>query len=192
MRRQVGLGPWEIETGGSPKAVDRDDRGRGPDGGYGGSDQPLDEPAVQRRGSEQSAAPGHPDPDAASDRGREHYVLERERGPDGQHDRQPTALAVDLLAELAASRAFAQVPADVRSPQRAAPKVRELGPDLGAIGLACGAAGEKRLTCLEHEGLDLLPGNTEDVPDLLVAKGVELGENQRSALIVGKPAHVEH
>jgi hypothetical protein len=76
------------------------------------------------------------------------------------------------------------MPANVRSPQPAAAQARQLRPDLGAIGLARGPACDERLACLEHERLDFLPGHAQDVPDLFVAKRVELGEDQRCALIV--------
>ena len=101
------------------------------------------------------------------------------------------ALAFDLLAELAAAGAFAQVPAKIGSAQSATALGRELLADLGAVGLARVAACYERLTGLEHQRLDLLPRNAEHLADLFVAEGIDLGEHERRALVLGQAAHVD-
>jgi hypothetical protein len=63
--------------------------------------------------------------------------------------------------------------------------------DVGAIGVTRVAAGDERLARLEHERLDLVPRNAEDLADLLVRQGIELGEYESRSLVVREPPHVD-
>ena len=98
---------------------------------------------------------------------------------------------LDLLAEVAAAGALAEVAAKIGSAQRATALGRELLADLRAVCLACVAACYERLTGLVHQRLDLLPRNAERLADLFVAEGIDLREDERRALVVGQPAHVD-
>ena len=101
-----------------------------------------------------------------------------------------TALAIDLLAEVAAAGAFVQVPAQVGAPERAAVKIRELLANLRAVGLARSAAGHQRLAGLEHECLYLFLGDPEHISDLLVAERVHLRQDERRALLIRQAPQV--
>ena len=51
----------------------------------------------------------------------------------------------------------------------------------------------QRLARLEHQRLDLVLAHAERRPDLLVAQGTELGQDERRALVLGQPLEVgEH
>ena len=144
--------------------------------------------ALQRTGLEQPAgdqAAAKTRPGATANRGPEHRLLEPDRRNDRQQHPQLAALAIDLRAEFAAPRTFAQVPAQVRTPQRAAAEVRELFADLRAVGLARSATRNQRLAGLEHERLHLVLGDPEHIADLLVAERVHLRQDERGALLVG-------
>jgi hypothetical protein len=143
----------------------------------------LDRAAQHGAATDRSGAP-------ADHRGPEDHLLQRQRGNHRQQQPQPVTLALDLDAELAAAVALTQVPAQVRPPQRGATALGELHADLRARRLPRSLGGDQRAAGLEHEGLDLVGPDAEDVADLGVGQGVELGHDERGPLLLGQLGHV--
>jgi hypothetical protein len=129
-------------TGADLEVMDGDNRSGGADAGDRGADQALDDAALEQRARDRATARSG-DCGAAADRSGEHRLLQRERRGDREQHAQLAALAVDLGTELAAARAFAQMPAEVGAPKRATVQIRELFADLGAIRLPGGTAGDE-------------------------------------------------
>jgi hypothetical protein len=119
------------------------DRPRRPDPGGHSADDELEHAALQGGGGHETATRHRSRGGAAGDRAGDHKLLQGDAGADGEQNGQLAPLTLDLLAELAAARALAQMTAQIAPPQRAAAERGQLLADLGAVGLARGAAGDQ-------------------------------------------------
>jgi hypothetical protein len=111
-------------------------------------------------------------------------------GKHGEDRGERPALDGEELLEVAAPRAHGQVPAQRAAAQLAAAGDGELFANLLAGRLARVALGDQRGAGLVDERLDLAHGAPHDRRDRPVGKVVELGEQQRAALLLGQPADV--
>jgi hypothetical protein len=102
----------------------------------------------------------------------------------GEQQTQGAPLDAQLVTELLAAGAIAQVAAQRGVTPHAPAKDGELLTDLFTRRLASGAAGDQRGAGLEHERLHLRRRAHEDLRDLLVRDVAELSEHERGALIV--------
>jgi hypothetical protein len=104
--------PGQTDPEMEPEALSRGDR-PGRAAGRECSDGHFGDPALEHGRGSQSATGGA---SAAAAGPRQHAFLQRERRHDGQQHGQLAALALDVLAELATSRALAQVAAQIATP----------------------------------------------------------------------------
>src|SRR2546421_12648145 len=81
--------------------------------------------------------------------------------------------------------------AKVAAPESPAALRGELLTDVGAVGLPRHATGQERLASLEDERLDLLLRDAQRLGDLIVSERIELGQDERRALIVRQTLHVD-
>ena len=109
-------------------------------------------------------------------------------GRDRQHGRERLALAGERELEVAAARAQPQVPAQGPAAQLAAARDGELFANLQAGGVVSVAVGEQRAARLKDQRLDLAHLAPHDRRDRLVGEVVELGQQQRRALVLGQAA----
>ena len=136
-----------------------------------------------RRRAAHGGAPGEA-------RGAQHARLEAEARHDRQRHGEQLALPPDLVAVGAAARAAAQVMAKLVAAKRAAAQGGELLANLRTRSLACVAALDEGCPRSEHETLHAPRLAAEHLGDLGVREPGRLGEEQRSALLLGQLAHV--
>ena len=109
-------------------------------------------------------------------------------GRDREHGRERLALGGERELEVAAARAQPQVPAQRPAAQFAAARDGQLFADLQAGRAERVAVGEQRAARLVDERLDLAHLAPNDRRDRGVGQVVELGQQQRRALVLGQPA----
>ncbi len=109
-------------------------------------------------------------------------------GRDRQHGRERLALGGERELEVAAALAQPQVPAQGPAAQFAAARDGELFANLQAGRVASVAVGEQRAARLVDERLDLAHLAPHDRGDRCVGQVVELGQQQRRALVLGQTA----
>ncbi len=123
---------------------------------------------------------------------REHARGEACGGKDGQDGRERLALGGDQMVEVAAAGAHREMSTQRTAAQFATAGDGELFADLAAGGRARVAVGDQSGARLVDERLDLAHGTPHDRGDRLVGKVVELGQQERAALLLGQAADVAH
>src|SRR5438477_123993 len=136
--------------------------------------------AGERAAGRDAACGAGPEPGRGQD-----AVLEADRGDHRQGQGEHLALTPNLLVELRAARAGAQVPAEWPGPKGSAARRGELLTDLVAGDLARPAALEQGGAGLEDERLHLHGLAPHDLRDLGVREVAHLREHDRGALVLG-------